>query len=263
MRPKRRAEVCSASDRAANGRLNRTAMKPDLRVPSQVGEKVHDPRLGAGGARPEAHAVRGHARRIGSGAGGARQGRSADRAQRAAVSRLTVESAVTVTGTVVADERVKLGGLELQPGGARGRLAGRARGADRGGLGSGQADRLALPRPAPPRPAADLRGADDGRARDARLLAANSSFIEIHTPKLMGSASESGAELFKVEYFDDQAYLGAVAAVLQADGDGGGLRQGVRGRPGVPREPRRSPPATTRSSRASTSRSPGSTPTRT
>ena len=32
-------------------------------------------------------------------------------------------------------------------------------------------------------------------------------FIEIHTPKFMGSASESGAELFKVEYFDRTAYL--------------------------------------------------------
>ena len=32
-------------------------------------------------------------------------------------------------------------------------------------------------------------------------------FIEIHTPKLMASASESGAELFKVEYFDRAAYL--------------------------------------------------------
>ena len=32
-------------------------------------------------------------------------------------------------------------------------------------------------------------------------------FIELHTPKLMGSASESGAELFKVEYFDGDAYL--------------------------------------------------------
>jgi aspartyl/asparaginyl-tRNA synthetase len=32
-------------------------------------------------------------------------------------------------------------------------------------------------------------------------------FIEIHTPKFMGSASESGAELFKVEYFDGVAYL--------------------------------------------------------
>lgn len=32
-------------------------------------------------------------------------------------------------------------------------------------------------------------------------------FIEIHSPKLMGSASESGAELFRVEYFDRNAYL--------------------------------------------------------
>jgi aspartyl-tRNA synthetase len=32
-------------------------------------------------------------------------------------------------------------------------------------------------------------------------------FIEIHSPKLMGSASESGAELFEVKYFDRTAYL--------------------------------------------------------
>jgi aspartyl-tRNA synthetase len=32
-------------------------------------------------------------------------------------------------------------------------------------------------------------------------------FIEIHSPKLMNSPSESGAELFKVEYFDRTAYL--------------------------------------------------------
>lgn len=34
-----------------------------------------------------------------------------------------------------------------------------------------------------------------------------SGFIEMHSPKLMGSASESGAELFRVEYFDSYAYL--------------------------------------------------------
>src|SRR5277367_2182894 len=33
-----------------------------------------------------------------------------------AVSALTVESAITMTGTVAADERVKLGGLELKLG---------------------------------------------------------------------------------------------------------------------------------------------------
>ncbi len=32
-------------------------------------------------------------------------------------------------------------------------------------------------------------------------------FIEIHSPKLMGSASESGSELFAVEYFGRKAYL--------------------------------------------------------
>ena len=78
------------------------------------------------------------------------------------VSTLTAESAVTVTGTVVADERVKLGGLELRLEAAAGRLARRAGASDRGGLRSGQADRLALSGPAPPGPQADLRGADDG-----------------------------------------------------------------------------------------------------
>ena len=33
-------------------------------------------------------------------------------------------------------------------------------------------------------------------------------FVEIHSPKLMGTASESGAELFKLDYFNDKkAYL--------------------------------------------------------
>jgi aspartyl-tRNA synthetase len=32
-------------------------------------------------------------------------------------------------------------------------------------------------------------------------------FVELHTPKLMASASESNAELFKLEYFEGNAYL--------------------------------------------------------
>lgn len=32
-------------------------------------------------------------------------------------------------------------------------------------------------------------------------------FIEIHTPKLIGAASESGSEVFEVDYFGDKAYL--------------------------------------------------------
>ncbi len=35
----------------------------------------------------------------------------------------------------------------------------------------------------------------------------NNNFIEIHTPKLIGAASESGSEVFEVKYFDRSAYL--------------------------------------------------------
>lgn len=35
----------------------------------------------------------------------------------------------------------------------------------------------------------------------------NKNFIEIHSPKLLGAASESGAEVFSVNYFDGKAFL--------------------------------------------------------
>jgi nondiscriminating aspartyl-tRNA synthetase len=40
-----------------------------------------------------------------------------------------------------------------------------------------------------------------------RLFWRSEGFLEIHSPKLMGSPSESGAELFEVKYFDRIAYL--------------------------------------------------------
>jgi nondiscriminating aspartyl-tRNA synthetase len=123
-----------------------------------------------------------------------------------AISALTAESAVTVTGTVVADERVKLGGLELRIEGL-------------------QVDSLAEPEvPIAADSALDKR-IDwrylDLRRPDRRLIFEvqttaehamrehwrEQEFIELHTPKFMGSASESGAELFKVEYFEGEAYL--------------------------------------------------------
>jgi nondiscriminating aspartyl-tRNA synthetase len=123
-----------------------------------------------------------------------------------AVSALTVESAVTLTGSVAADERVKLGGLELK-------------------LEELEVDSLAEPEvPIAPDSALDKR-IDwrylDLRRPDRRLIFEvqttvehamrdywrKQGFIELHSPKLMGSASESGAELFKVEYFEGVAYL--------------------------------------------------------
>jgi nondiscriminating aspartyl-tRNA synthetase len=122
------------------------------------------------------------------------------------ISVVTPESAVTVTGLVVADERVKLGGVEIQ-------------------LASVAVDSPAEPElPITPESALDKR-IDwrylDLRRPDRRLIFEVQStvehamreywreqdFIEIHTPKLMGSASESGAELFKVDYFERTAYL--------------------------------------------------------
>ena len=123
-----------------------------------------------------------------------------------AVSALTAESAVTLTGTVVADERVKLGGIELR-------------------LEELEVDSLAEPElPIAADSALDKR-IDwrylDLRRPDRHLIFEvqttvdramrefwhEQGFIEIHTPKLMGSASESGAELFRVDYFEDTAYL--------------------------------------------------------
>ncbi len=123
-----------------------------------------------------------------------------------AVSRLTPESAVTIVGTVVADERVKLGGLELR-------------------LEDLQVDSLAEPELPIAVDSAldkridwrylDLRRPDRKLIFEVQTTAEHAmrefwradGFIELHTPKFMGSASESGAELFRVDYFDGVAYL--------------------------------------------------------
>lgn len=40
-----------------------------------------------------------------------------------------------------------------------------------------------------------------------RQYLVDNNFTEIHTPKLIGAASESGADVFEVKYFDTKAYL--------------------------------------------------------
>jgi nondiscriminating aspartyl-tRNA synthetase len=122
------------------------------------------------------------------------------------VSALTEESAVTLIGTVVPDERVKLKGLELK-------------------LEELTVDALAeaeLPIAADSAldkridwRYLDLRRPDrklifevqTTTERAMREFWAKESFIELHSPKLTGAATESGAELFKLEYFDRMATL--------------------------------------------------------
>jgi aspartyl-tRNA synthetase len=124
---------------------------------------------------------------------------------------LGTESALTVTGKVVENPVVKLGGLEIQ-------------------LQNLQVENGAdTPLPFDPfdeenMPAIDFRM--DWRYLDLRrkqnLLFfqvesalehamreywLKENFIEIHSPKIMGTPSESGAELFEVDYFEGKAYL--------------------------------------------------------
>ena len=127
------------------------------------------------------------------------------------ISTITTESALTITGKVVDNPIVKLGGLEIQ------------------------LQSLVLENPAEAPlpfdpfdkenlPAIDFRM--DWRYLDLRrpenLLLFNvqtsleqamreywlqNNFLEIHSPKIMGSPSESGAELFEVLYFERKAFL--------------------------------------------------------
>jgi nondiscriminating aspartyl-tRNA synthetase len=122
------------------------------------------------------------------------------------ISGLTLGDFITVTGELKHDERVKLGGIEVK------------------------IDTLVVTSASlPETPIAADSGVDkrmDWRFIDLRRPEANlifriqttlehawrtywveHDFIEIHTPKLMASASESKAELFEVKYFDGKAYL--------------------------------------------------------
>jgi len=126
------------------------------------------------------------------------------------IGGLTTESAVTLTGKVVDNPIVKLNGLEIQ-------------------LESLKIENLAAS-PLPFEPFGDTLPVQDYRLdwrfmdlrRPENLLIFNvqttvemamreywlkHNFMEIHTPKLMGSPSESGAELFEVPYFERKAYL--------------------------------------------------------
>lgn len=122
------------------------------------------------------------------------------------ISSLSNGSFLTVTGELKHDERVKLGGIEVKV--ATIEVAGAA---------------------VPETPIAEDSSVDkrlDWRFLDLRRPEQNLIFrvqttfehalrswwverdyIEIHTPKLMASASESRAELFEVGYFEGKAYL--------------------------------------------------------
>lgn len=123
----------------------------------------------------------------------------------ALVDQLTVESVVTCVGPVVENSYVKLGGVEMLP---------------------EAMEILSIAEPLPITKDAAIDARLDYRWLDLRsdrntlifkaqteLVAAMRAFLlqrgfmEIHTPKLIGTASESGADVFELKYFDRKAYL--------------------------------------------------------
>jgi aspartyl-tRNA synthetase len=120
---------------------------------------------------------------------------------------LTLESAVRVTGRVGANPVVSLGGLEIVP--------------ERVTVENKAATPLPIDDNTGPEGRLDWRFLDVRRRPAARLVFAVQTTVEqamrefcfgaacteLHTPKLMGSASESGAEVFEVGYFGGSAYL--------------------------------------------------------
>ncbi|NLD84001.1 MAG: aspartate--tRNA(Asn) ligase [Clostridiales bacterium] len=123
----------------------------------------------------------------------------------AIVDQLTVESVVTCVGPVVENSYVKMGGKEMLP---------------------EDMEILSIAEPLPLTKDAAIDSRMDYRWIDLRtdkntlifkaqteLVASlrafclNRDFLEIHTPKLIGAASESGSDVFELKYFDRKAYL--------------------------------------------------------
>lgn len=136
----------------------------------------------------------------------------------ATLETLTPDSIISVSGTVVKNEYVKLNGVELLPEEISVDSIAQAlpiirkeveatkkkKGIERSGIDQRMDYRWI-----------DLRTdenqlmfkAQTTLVNEMRQTLLNEDFIEIHTPKLIGTASESGSDVFEVKYFDRSAFL--------------------------------------------------------
>ena len=121
------------------------------------------------------------------------------------LDQLTIHSVVTFEGEVVASEYVKLVGKEMYPTSMKIESV---------------ADALPIKDDSDIDVKMDFRWIDLRRDKNQLMLKmqttltnamreflVNKDFTEIHTPKLIGAASESGSDVFEVKYFDTKAYL--------------------------------------------------------
>ena len=99
------------------------------------------------------------------------------------IDSLTCESTIEVTGTIIENSAVKLGGIEMIP------------------------DSITVVSYAKSGLPISNDTSLDVIEHAMREFWTQNGFIEIHSPKIMGTASESGSELFKLDYFGQTAYL--------------------------------------------------------
>ena len=126
------------------------------------------------------------------------------------VNQLSVESTITVKGTLMENPKVKMGGMEIIPKEIK------VTSENLGELPFNYKDITTVNLDT----RLDYRYIDLRRENNILMFQVQSSFVEymreylyqnrfteIHTPKFIGAASESGSEVFEVKYFDRKAYL--------------------------------------------------------
>ena len=126
------------------------------------------------------------------------------------VKNLTLESTLKVTAKVVENPKVKLNGMELIPS----KIEVTSKSAEELPFNYHDLTNVNLDTRLDYR-MIDLRNEKNMLAiqiqstlvRYMREFLYQNEFTEIHTPKLIGAASESGSEVFEVKYFDRKAYL--------------------------------------------------------
>lgn len=125
------------------------------------------------------------------------------------MSEVTVDSTVRVVGKVVSNEAVKLGGLEIIPSTIEVTSEALPLPFDYNNLEGVNIDTRMDFKWLDMRNRRNtlIRQVESCLTEGMRTFLYENHFTEIHSPKLIGTASESGSDVFEVKYFDREAYL--------------------------------------------------------
>ena len=125
------------------------------------------------------------------------------------MSEVTVDSTVRVVGKVVSNEAVKLGGLEIIPSTIEVTSEALPLPFDYNNLDGVNIDTRMDFKWLDMRNRRNtlIRQVESCLTEGMRTFLYENHFTEIHSPKLIGTASESGSDVFEVKYFDREAYL--------------------------------------------------------